>query len=390
MKDKQKRTNKIILINQDSGYLVIDIANDFVSRGFDVTLVAGRIVPRGIPLDSSVSVKRIIRYNRSNNLLRILTWFVAFIQILFFITISSRFHYLLIFTNPPLNLFLPIFSRKRYSLLVFDVYPDALIKMNILSENSIFIRLWAWFDKKVYSGADNILTLTGSMASLIKPHCHDKDIMVVPLWGDGSLYTSVPREENPFTIAHKLQGKFIVMYSGNLGTTQNVGLFTEIAQRIDNPNVLLIIIGDGEQRHFLEDGIRKLALNNCLLMPLQPPAGMKYSLAAADVALISLNAKASNLSLPSKTFNYISAGLPLLCIADENSELNRLVSTYKNGKCFSPDRIHEIVDWIDLLSSDREMLNFYSTNSRLASVNFTRSNTKYITDPISKSLTDYQ
>lgn len=36
----------IVIINQDSGYLMIDIANAYVNEGFWVTLVTGRLVKR--------------------------------------------------------------------------------------------------------------------------------------------------------------------------------------------------------------------------------------------------------------------------------------------------------------------------------------------------------
>ena len=36
--------NEIVIINQDSGYLMIDLANAYNRAGYKVTLVAGRLV----------------------------------------------------------------------------------------------------------------------------------------------------------------------------------------------------------------------------------------------------------------------------------------------------------------------------------------------------------
>ena len=79
-----------------------------------------------------------------------------------------------------------------------------------------------------------------------------------------------------------------------------------------NPDVIFLIIGDGDRRKWLETDIRKRKLKNCKLLPLQAVDKIPYSFASADLAIVSLGTMASGLSLPSKTFNFMSAGLPLL------------------------------------------------------------------------------
>jgi hypothetical protein len=101
-----------------------------------------------------------------------------------------------------------------------------------------------------------------------------------------------------------------------------------------------------------------------------------YSLASADVAVITLNEESSDTSVPSKTFNYLAVGSPLLCIANENSELSQLVSKYHNGICCSKDKIKNITEFILRLSKDKELHNRLSSNSVSASKDFTVTNAK--------------
>ena len=41
----------ITIINQDSGYLMIDIANAYAEAGYEVSLIAGRLVERNTPFE---------------------------------------------------------------------------------------------------------------------------------------------------------------------------------------------------------------------------------------------------------------------------------------------------------------------------------------------------
>ncbi len=108
---------EITIINQDSGYLMIDIANDYVRKGYNTNLIAGRIVERDILLDERVRVVKIMRYNRSSNFRRLLSWFVATIQIWLSLLFRFRKSHLLIVSNPPLAPLLPLLLREVFLLL---------------------------------------------------------------------------------------------------------------------------------------------------------------------------------------------------------------------------------------------------------------------------------
>jgi glycosyltransferase involved in cell wall biosynthesis len=380
-----KGFKRIVIINQDSGYLMIDLANSLAEYG-DVTLIAGRVVKREKPLSDKIKLEKIIQYSRKSTLFSAWTWIVGFLQILFIVKTKHRRDYLLIVSNPPLATLLPLFCKNRFSLMIYDVYPDALHQMGILSGRSILLRSWKKANKRIFYCADHIYTLTDGMAGLLSYYYEMKNIRIVPMWSCNNFFRSVPRETNPFSIKNNLLNRFIVLYSGNLGGTHNIGVIPEIALRIKNQNVLFLIIGDGDQKKHLTEEIKRLQLRNCLMLPLQPSDIIPYSFASADIGIVSLGKKASSLSLPSKTFNYMSAGLPLLCIACDNSELKRLVTKYDNGRCFMPDKISEIVSFISEMADNRELLERYKSNSLKASLDFTPRNADLIAEEIKKSI----
>lgn len=377
---------KIVLVNQDSGYLMIDIANALSARDFDISLITGRLVVRNKPLYESVKVVKIIKYSRYSTYRRLISWLIAFFQIVVILKTKYRKEYLFLFTNPPVSTFLPLLFKNRFSMMVFDVFPDAITQMGLLSENSFFIRFWKLVNKKVFSRAENVFTITENMALRLQEYRSRGKIRIVPVWSDNSFFKPIPKSLNPFVIEHNLSKKFVILYSGNLGATHNVEIIPEVASNIDNPDVVFVIIGEGDRRQWLEVEVQRRSLRNCLILSLQPVEKMNFSFASADIAIVTLGIKASGLSLPSKTFNYISAGLPLLCIASGDSELNKLTTKYNNGKCFAPDQIDKIVSFIHEMTNNRELHELFRTNSYKASGDFTPQNAELIAETICKSI----
>lgn len=377
-----KGLKKIVIINQDSGYLMIDIANALSNKNLNPYLIAGRIVFRNTVLADSVKVRKIIKYRRNNKFLRLLSWITAFFQIAFIIKTRHRRDYLLIVSNPPFTTFLPLICRNRFSLIIFDVFPDTLTQMKILPENSMLVRNWKKANQKVFSRADNIFTLTDDMASRIKKNSKVEKVDIMRFWSDNEFFRPIKKSLNPFVTEHSLANKFVILYSGNLGATHNVEIITELAASVEKSDIMFVIVGEGDRRKWLDGDIRKRGLKNCLTLPFQPVERMPYSFASADLGIITLGTMASGLSLPSKTYNYISAGLPLLCIASFDSELNRLVTKYNNGKCFTPDMVNDIVGFIKEIAEKPALRDLYRCNSLKASFDFTAKNSESVAEAV--------
>jgi len=288
--------------------------------------------------------------------------------------VSHRNAQLFIVSNPPTATLLPLLVRNPFSLLIFDIYPDALVAGKILKETSFIVKWWKNANKKVYSKAQRIFTLTETMGEILQQYTRGKQPIVVPVWTDSTFLKPMAKENNPFIERHGLQGRFIVMYSGNLGYTHNVESIAAIAALVKNPAILFLIIGEGDGKESLAAEIKKLKLSNCLMLPWQPPAELPYSLSAADLAIVSSGSGASNLSIPSKTFNFMSVGAPLLCLAQKGSELEYLVEKHQNGRCFSHERIEEIATFIEHLASDIKYHEILCKNSREAAGSYGKEN----------------
>jgi glycosyltransferase involved in cell wall biosynthesis len=358
--------NEIVYINQNAGYLMIDIINA-KDNSFKKSIISGKIIPRNKQLANDVTINKIISYDRSSSIKRIFTWTWGFFQILFLVKFKYKKAELFIVTNPPFATFLPLFCKNKFSLLVYDIYPDAFVQYGILNKQSKLIKYWENANKKLYPKAQHIYTLSNGMKNLLSNYVNEAKISVVPIWTDSAFLKPIPKEENEFIKQNKLENKFIVMYSGNLGFSHDVEIIPEIAKIITIPEIEFLIIGGGDKKTLIEQKIKEYQLTNCKLLPWQETKMLPFSLASADLSIVTLGKEASLLSVPSKTFNIMSVGTPLLCIASRKSELAQLVNSNKVGKIFDANQLKEINDFILELYNNNDLLEEYKNNSLLTS-----------------------
>lgn len=363
-------SNEMVFINQNSGYLMIDIINAHKGKFGKISLIAGKIIQRNAILGKEVVLDKIVAYDRSSALKRIFTWLWAFIQILFLIKVKYRNATLFIVTNPPFTVFLPLLCKNKFHLLVFDIYPDALVEYKIFKDDSTIVKFWKRINRKVFKKAEHIFTLSEGMKDVLSDYVDTSKIKIVPVWTDNDFLTSIPKEKNKFISKYGLENKFLVIYSGNLGYTHDLDVLVDLADRMRHLDILFVIIGEGGKKTHLQQKIDALNLTNCMMLPWQETEMLPHSLSAADLAVVSLGKEASKLSVPSKTYNLMSVGAPLLCIADQSSELASLVGQFDIGRCFSPHQLSDMVRYINLHVENQSYNERLRQNSLKASLRF--------------------
>lgn len=366
----------ILFINQSSGYLMIDIIEAFQDIAEQRALAAGLVNPRNKPLGDDVKLEPIITYDRSSTFRRIATWLIGFLQIAWLVLTRYRKAHLFIVSNPPLAPLLPLFCKNSFSLLIYDVYPDTLEEYKILSSNSPFIRLWKRWNKRIYPKAKHIFTLNEGMKSLLSQYVSKDRIEVIPVWTDNSFLRPIPKELNAFRKEQGLEDYFLVAYSGNLGKSHELSVLVDLAEKLQKDNVFVLIIGGGDQYKSLNAKIEASELSNIRLLPWQPTEKLPQTLSAADLGVVSLGREASSLSMPSKTFNLLSVGCPILAISEPSAELSKLVDTYNLGRHFNAGQRDQMIDFVRLLVQNKELYNELCQNALNASFDFGPDNAK--------------
>lgn len=370
-------TNNVVILNQASGYLQIDMLDALSTKYGKCVIIAGTIVERETKLSKSYIWHKIIEYNKTSAFKRIYTWLVATLQMFFIVLFKYRKAKIIAITNPPTAPLVPYLCRADYDVLVYDLYPDALVNFNYINEDGLLNRVFTFFTKRIFKRATNIFTLTPELAKETSKYTNSKEIKVVPIWTNNDFFTKIEKSHN------KIYGKinfdqddFIICYSGNLGRTHPVEKLVELAENSIAENLKFLIIGGGHKYELISNLINKKNLNNIMILPWQPIELLPHNIQVGDINVVTLDEGAADLSIPSKTFNLLSVGKPILAICSNKSALANLLHRYNCGEAFEPNNLEGITSFIKRLKTDKNEYNSYCKNAIEASKQFTKENAK--------------
>jgi hypothetical protein len=347
---------KILFVNQSSGYLMIDIVNAYAISGKykELVLASGEIRPMGINLAENVKVRKIKKYNRSSVWKRTWSWVLGSIQVMGLIWFKYRKHELFLVSNPPTISFVTFFCKNKYSFLIYDVYPDGLVTGGFINKNSYLYKFWAYFNIRCYKHAINVFTISNGMKERLSKYVESNKITVVPAWANSFVKRRKKIKNNPFAINNKLDNTFNIIYSGNVGKGHDLETMLKLADIFKSENdIRFVIIGEGWGKEALQSHAVTKELHNMLFLPFQPVDHLSYSLSSADIAFVSVAKEAASVCVPSKVYNLIKLNVPILGIAQKNSELSRLINENALGACFEKEQLSECISFIQKIKTNK-------------------------------------
>lgn len=375
---------KIILINQATGYLFRDVANEFSKIYDEVILMTGSEIDHE-ELSKNIVVVPIYPYKKRSMISRFISWIAGFFQLLFLIKFRYRNYELFISSNPPLATLLPLFFKNRASLLIYDVYPDGLVSGGFVSKDSYLFRAWSYLNKKAYAKTEQVISITAGMSMLLENYTDREKVTLIPVWADQNIFDFQSNGINHFQEKHGLENKFVVMYSGNMGKNHALESLVRVAENLRHQEDLhFVIAGEGWKKNLVEQMVRDLNLKNCTILTYMPTELFISSLYGIDIGVISLGEDTSKIAIPSKTFNLLAAGKPLLCFADKKSDLANLVEDYDVGETFAHHEIDEATEFVRALSESSSMRHKqFSENAVIASKNYSYKNATKMAELVS-------
>jgi colanic acid biosynthesis glycosyl transferase WcaI len=189
-----------------------------------------------------------------------------------------------------------------------------------------------------YQRADRVVVLSRDMRDhLVGLGIPANRISIIPNWADVRVVHPV-KTNNPFRSRHGLDGKFVAMYSGNLGFAQRLdSLLEAMALLCDRPEIILLFVGDGASRRRLEAIAAERQMKNVFFLDYQPKEELAYSLSAADVQLIPLHPGVIPYLMPSKLYSSMASGTAIIATAPEGCELAETITQNEIGILVEPD-----------------------------------------------------
>lgn len=370
------KNKTVVILDQASGYLQIDMLDALSTKYDKCAIIAGTIVERETKLSEKYKWHKITKYNKSTAFKRIYTWLAATIQMFFIVLWKYRNARIIAITNPPSAPLVPYLLRANYDILVYDLYPDALVNFNYITKDGWANKVFTHFTKKMFKKANTLYTLTPELAKETSKYAEGKEIKIVPIWTNNEFFPQIDRNEN--LIFKKLgiaKDTFVICYSGNLGKTHPIEKLVDLAHAFKNePNFYFLVIGGGHKYELIHKLIEEQKLTNIQLLPWQPIELLPHNMQVGNLNVVTLDEGAADLSIPSKTFNLLSVGKPILAICSKRSALANLLERSNCGRAFEANEVNEIKNFIYQLQNEPETYKAYSENAKKASNNFTKEN----------------
>ena len=250
---------------------------------------------------------------------------------------GARPSQVLVSTSPPIA---PVFgwllARLRRAPLTFwlmDLNPDQAVATGAVRPGALSARLLERANRTAARGSRTVVALDPFMAARIRERWQlDGNLAVLPPWPHEDHIEPVPHAANPFRTRHGLQGKRVLMYSGNLSPVHPVDTILQAARELrEDSRLVFVFIGEGGQRAAVEEAVRRDRLEHVLLLPYQPLADLRYSLSAADAHLVSMGSDMVGIVHPCKVYGAMAAARPVLYLGPRRSHVGELVARFELG-----------------------------------------------------------
>jgi glycosyltransferase involved in cell wall biosynthesis len=338
---------KILLLNQTfypdvmaTGQYLTELAVALAERGHEVTVVTGRraydnpekLFParetwRGVQIFRVLSTcfgKR-TRWRRAAD-------FASFI-------VSSCLRQLFLprqdivvaLTTPPLISFIGVWRAKlwraRFCYWVMDLNPDEAIAAGWLRADSFVAKLLERMSRFSFRRADRIIALDRFMRDrILAKGIPPAKIAVIPPWSHDSevCFDAAGRER--FRKTHGLDGKFVVMYSGNHSPVHPLDTLMQVADRLkEDPGIVFCFIGGGSEFVRVKQWASATGNPRVVCLPYQPLDQLSTSISAADLHVVVLGEAMLGIVHPCKIYNILAVGAPVLFIGPQPSHVTEIL-----------------------------------------------------------------
>lgn len=228
---------------------------------------------------------------------------------------------------------------KYLAVIVHDLFPDNAINTHII-RNKLFGKFLLKKFERAYSLCNQIITCGNDMKDVLskKLLSNKACISFIPNWANLSIIPKYATDTN----------KIRIQFSGNMGRVQGLEDFFDILKEIDNEDLEFAFAGNGALRDTLKERVSFLKCRVIFLPPYKRELESQV-LNNCDIALVTLKDSMYGLGVPSKTYNNMASGKPILFVGPKNSDIYKEVSENSIGYAFSFSEKDKIVQFLNNL-----------------------------------------
>ena len=395
------RPPRILFLNRSywpdaeaTGQLLTDLTEDLAARGGldrggappEVAVVCGRpnwnpsgerCKPFGTEVRRGVTVHRVwhTRWNKGTLRGRAVNFTTFLIAAVLRGLFSRRADVVVVETDPFLLAFAGVLLKLRHraKLVIYaqDVHPELGLAIERVPDWRS-VRLLGAALRRSYLWADRVVVLCRDMRdTFVGFGVEPAAVEVIPNWTCTAAVRPV-RPFNPFRERHDLEGRFVVMHSGNMGATQQLETVVDAARRLrGREDVSFLFVGGGTSTAGLKE--RAADLPNVRFLPYEPKHKLAESLSAANLHVISIDPRAVPFMMPSKLYGVLASGTACVAVAPAACELAQTVHGRGVGWVCEPGDAAGLANRIGRLADDPAKTEAAGRLARELSAEFDRS-----------------
>lgn len=367
-------------VTTGTGYYMTEIAEYLADKGINVHVICvnSKYNDYSFTSDQKSSIRNGVHIHRitslnldKNNFIKRLCRLLISSWLIFFKTIISvrKGDKILVATNPAfLILIMPFIAwlkNVNYRILVHDIFPENLVAIKKISANSLMYKLMKFLFDRAYSSANECIVIGRDMKEILLAKTGNKtSIRIIPIWADVNSVFPLDKCDTDMCQKMKLSNKFIFQFAGNLGYAQGVDNLLDAIRTVKNEHIHFLFIGSGAKYDVIQDYIVSFKARNISLLPFQDKSMQNDFINACDVGIVTLSEGMYGLGVPSKSYNIMAAGKPILYIGDNESEIALCINEYSLGWIVKPGDPNELSLKFEKIYEKKSELSTMGKNAR--------------------------
>ena len=316
---------------------------------------------------------RVPEFNKAVKRSRVKNIFAYFFGALSATKMVGKQDYIFTISQPPImgGLLGAYGKWKKHAVFIYNIQdfnPEQIMAVQY-TERKFIVGLMMMIDKFSCSYSDLVITVGRDLEETLRKRFHNHNVpkhIMINNWIDEKTVYPLPANHKKvldFKKEYKIEDKFIIMYSGNIGLYYDFenlikiikkfrkgytlkGEYEEGAKTKDKREVVFAFVGAGSVLEKLVLYVKKHHFENVIFIPYQRKEDIIYSLNAGDVHWC-VNAKGiKGVSCPSKVYGIMAVGKPVLGVLEKGTEVRSLIEEVGCGRCCDPGDYLEIAETI--------------------------------------------
>jgi len=367
---------RLTLVNQffapdisPTAQLAASLAEHRAEMGDRVTIVTGRagyledLAPaEAAPTAADLSIRRVWTpdLGKTSRVRRLLGYVTFFLGAVPRVLLLPPQDVIIAMTTPPFVVLTAVLHkllhrRTRIVLWSMDCYPDAAERYGELRAGGRLAHALRRFNRWLFRRIDTVVALDSAMVDVLRaqyaPTAVRPRFTVIPNWERLDQFPDEPVAAWSGYDSLPVDGRTVVLYLGNTGVGHGFGTVLDAATRLAD-EALFVFVGGGARWVDLEREVAASRLRNVVLEGYVPKGETPAVMAGADLALITLDDRSLGVMSPSKLHANLAAGLPILYVGPERSNVDEAIRQHDVGRSVRHGDVKGVVAAVRELAAD--------------------------------------